>query len=225
MTTEAVQPPEHEHEDIPEPGTLGVTPTSADAPEESPAPPTGRTVHVSAWPMWVLGLVIFIDQVADERPPALLEQAVGDIDMLVVLAVEPEVESVGGAPRRLAQPVHGYRDQHTRRTDDEKGRPPPECGAHEPPDADAYADAGQQQALLHGERLPPLLLGVIVADEAGGRRLRDGLAEAEGRADGEQRAIRRHRCRQSRQARPGDDGVADRAAAVPAISEITGGAC
>ena len=33
MTTEAAPP--SEHEDIPEPGTLGATPSSADAPEES----------------------------------------------------------------------------------------------------------------------------------------------------------------------------------------------
>ncbi|MBV8296994.1 MAG: hypothetical protein JO085_09170, partial [Acidimicrobiia bacterium] len=62
MTSDAIPPvPEHRHEDIPEPGTLGITPTSADSPEETISLPSTRTVHVSAWPMWVLGLVIFID--------------------------------------------------------------------------------------------------------------------------------------------------------------------
>jgi len=67
-----------------------------------------------------------------------------------------------------------------------KARPPPERGAHDAPDADADADAGQQQTLLHGERLAPLLLRVVVADQAGRRRLGDGLAEPQGRPDGEE---------------------------------------
>jgi MFS family permease len=62
VTTEAAPP--SEHEDIPEAGTLGATPSSADAPEEAAAARPGSTKPViSAWPMWVLGLVILIDQV------------------------------------------------------------------------------------------------------------------------------------------------------------------
>ena len=103
MTTEAVQPPEHEHEDIPEPGTLGVTPTSADAPEESPAPPTGRTVHVSAWPMWVLGLVIFIDQVDQNIlrgvvTPLKHDLGIGDLQIGVLLTAYTIVNGVITVP-------------------------------------------------------------------------------------------------------------------------------
>src|SRR4029079_7462429 len=64
MTTDAAPP--FEHEDIPEPGTLGVTPSSADAPEEPRREAVGSTAKklvVSSRPMWVLGLVIMIDQV------------------------------------------------------------------------------------------------------------------------------------------------------------------
>jgi MFS family permease len=50
-----------EHEDTFEPATLGATPSSADALEESPNAP--GPAHVSGWPMWMLGLVIMIDQV------------------------------------------------------------------------------------------------------------------------------------------------------------------
>ncbi|MEA3078091.1 MAG: hypothetical protein QOF60_2999 [Actinomycetota bacterium] len=49
-----------DHEDTIEPATLGITPSSADALEETPKRPPGR---VSNWPMWILGLVIMIDQI------------------------------------------------------------------------------------------------------------------------------------------------------------------
>ena len=57
------------HEETFEPATLGSTPSSADALEEptyaagtEPDPPPGGTKRiVSAWPMWLLGLVIMID--------------------------------------------------------------------------------------------------------------------------------------------------------------------
>jgi MFS family permease len=52
-----------EHEDTFEPATLGATPSSADAVEEAPAAPAPAGPKlVSAIPMWVLGLVIMIDQ-------------------------------------------------------------------------------------------------------------------------------------------------------------------
>jgi MFS family permease len=58
------------HEDTIEPATLGATPSSADAVEQLEAQEQGPTVVVtrspavlSKWPMWVLGLVIMIDQV------------------------------------------------------------------------------------------------------------------------------------------------------------------
>ena len=47
----------------PEPATLGVTPTSADALVEPPSTTPVTAKPVSNWPMWVLGLVIMIDQV------------------------------------------------------------------------------------------------------------------------------------------------------------------
>jgi MFS family permease len=50
-----------EHEETIEPATLGATPSSADALEEPPSPPPAH--RTSLWPMWVLGLVIMIDQV------------------------------------------------------------------------------------------------------------------------------------------------------------------
>ena len=72
-----------EHEDTIEPATLGTTPSSADALEESteaepvattaaaapagpavPAAPGGAAApSASRWPMWILGLVIMIDQI------------------------------------------------------------------------------------------------------------------------------------------------------------------
>ncbi|HVF32890.1 MAG TPA: MFS transporter [Acidimicrobiales bacterium] len=53
------------HDETFEPATLGITPSSADALAEPPgAPPTGTTTTpTSSWPMWILGLVIMIDQV------------------------------------------------------------------------------------------------------------------------------------------------------------------
>jgi MFS family permease len=55
-----------DHEETLQPSTYGVTPSSADAvEEEAPAakPTPSASVKVSAWPMWMLGLVIMIDQV------------------------------------------------------------------------------------------------------------------------------------------------------------------
>jgi MFS family permease len=90
MTTEAVQPPEHEHEDIPEPGTLDITPSSADAPEEAPSPPSADKFQVSPWPMWVLGLVIFIDQVDQNIlrgvvTPLKHDLGIGDLQIGILL--------------------------------------------------------------------------------------------------------------------------------------------
>jgi len=48
------------HEDTIDPATLGTTPSSADAVEE---PIVVTRPVISKWPMWVLGLVIMIDQV------------------------------------------------------------------------------------------------------------------------------------------------------------------
>ena len=53
--------PGAEHEETFEPTTLGATPSSADALEESPNAP--GPAHVSGWPMWMLGLVIMVDQI------------------------------------------------------------------------------------------------------------------------------------------------------------------
>ncbi|MBV8982478.1 MAG: MFS transporter [Acidimicrobiia bacterium] len=90
MTTEAFPPPEHTHEHIPEPGTLDATPSSADAPEEAPAPTGARRVQVSAWPMWVLGLVIFIDQVDQNIlrgvvTPLKHDLGIGDLQIGILL--------------------------------------------------------------------------------------------------------------------------------------------
>jgi MFS family permease len=51
-----------EHERTFEPATLGITPSSADAEEVTPEVAAQRQA-TSSWPMWVLGLVIMIDQV------------------------------------------------------------------------------------------------------------------------------------------------------------------
>ncbi len=86
MTVEAVPP--SEHEDIPEPGTLGATPTSTDVPEEQTA--GRRTIAVSAWPMWMLGLVIFIDQVDQNIlrgvvTPLKHDLGIGDLEIGILL--------------------------------------------------------------------------------------------------------------------------------------------
>src|SRR5215207_972359 len=63
-------------------------------------------------------------------------------------------------------------------------RPPPPDDLPEraaEPDADAGAD--DQHHLLDRERLPALVGRVVVAHEAGTRRLADGLAEAEERPE------------------------------------------
>ncbi|MBV9410271.1 MAG: MFS transporter, partial [Acidimicrobiia bacterium] len=87
MTTEAVQPG---HEDIPEPGTLDITPSSADVPEETPSTPSTRKLQISVWPMWVLGLVIFIDQVDQNIlrgvvTPLQHEFGIGDLEIGILL--------------------------------------------------------------------------------------------------------------------------------------------
>lgn len=48
-----------------EPATLGATPSSADDVDlpESLSPPAQPPVRVSTWPMWLLGLVIMVDQI------------------------------------------------------------------------------------------------------------------------------------------------------------------
>jgi MFS family permease len=88
VTTEAVQPPEHA--DIPEPGTLGITPTSADASEETSSPSAAAKPHISVWPMWVLGLVIFIDQVDQNIlrgvvTPLKQDFGIGDLQIGILL--------------------------------------------------------------------------------------------------------------------------------------------
>src|SRR5687767_10470799 len=53
-----------EHEDTLQPSTFGATPSSADAVEEAaPSPTPSGPQKVSGWPMWVLGLVIMVDQI------------------------------------------------------------------------------------------------------------------------------------------------------------------
>jgi len=103
VTTEAVPPPEHEHEDIPEPGTLDITPTSADVPEETPAAPSARKLSVSVWPMWVLGLVIFIDQVDQNIlrgvvTPLQHDLGIGDLQIGVLLTAYTIVNGVITVP-------------------------------------------------------------------------------------------------------------------------------
>jgi len=90
VTTEAVEPSGHRHEDIPEPGTLDITPSSADVPEEALSTPPKPKVHVSPWPMWVLGLVIFIDQVDQNIlrgvvTPLQHDLGIGDLEIGVLL--------------------------------------------------------------------------------------------------------------------------------------------
>jgi len=102
VTTEAVPPP-REHEDIPEPGTLGITPTSADAPDETPASTSTRTFEVSPWPMWVLGLVIFIDQVDQNIlrgvvTPLKHDLGIGDLQIGVLLTAYTIVNGVITVP-------------------------------------------------------------------------------------------------------------------------------
>lgn len=50
----------HHHEETFNPATLGITPSSSDAEEVDDTAPRPRTTN---WPMWILGLVIMIDQV------------------------------------------------------------------------------------------------------------------------------------------------------------------
>ena len=88
MTTEAV-PPSH-HEDVPEPATLGATPSSADASEEVIAPSSAARQGLSTWPMWVLGLVILIDQVDQNIlrgvvTPLKQDLGIGDLEIGVLL--------------------------------------------------------------------------------------------------------------------------------------------
>lgn len=62
--TDDAGPHPHRHEATFEPATLGITPSSADALEEEAKPPAGAAGRpTSSWPMWILGLVIMIDQV------------------------------------------------------------------------------------------------------------------------------------------------------------------
>ena len=57
----------------------------------------------------------------------------------------------------------------------------PKAAADAAAEADADAGAGEQHDLLDRERLAALLRRVVVAEQAGGRRLGDRLAEAERR--------------------------------------------
>ena len=52
-----------DHEETLQPSTYGATPSSADAVEEEAPTAGGPGARVSAWPMWVLGLVIMVDQI------------------------------------------------------------------------------------------------------------------------------------------------------------------
>ncbi|MCU1449181.1 MAG: hypothetical protein JWP02_1351, partial [Acidimicrobiales bacterium] len=89
MTTEAAPP--SEHEDVPEPATLGATPLPVDAPEPAPsAPPPASKPVISPWPMWVLGLVILIDQVDQNIlrgvvTPLKEELGLGDLQIGILL--------------------------------------------------------------------------------------------------------------------------------------------
>lgn len=50
-----------DHEETLQPSTFGATPSSADAVEQPPTP--SPPARVPGWPMWVLGLVIMVDQI------------------------------------------------------------------------------------------------------------------------------------------------------------------
>jgi MFS family permease len=86
-----------EHEQTFEPATLGVTPSSADALEESPNAP--GPAHVHGWPMWVLGLVIMIDQVDQNVVRGLVtplkeDLGLGDFEIGVLLSAFVVVNGV-----------------------------------------------------------------------------------------------------------------------------------
>ncbi len=53
-----------DHEETLQPSTYGATPSSADAVEEETSPSKAAgPPQISSWPMWVLGLVIMVDQI------------------------------------------------------------------------------------------------------------------------------------------------------------------
>jgi MFS family permease len=91
----------NEHEETFEPATLGITPSSADALEESPnAPGPG---HVSGWPMWVLGLVIMIDQVDQSVVRGLVtplkeDLGIGDFQIGILLSAFVVVNGIVTVP-------------------------------------------------------------------------------------------------------------------------------
>ena len=86
------------------------------------------------------------------------------------------------------------------------------------PDPDRGTDDAHD--LLQREGARAVVRGVVVGDQRVRRRLRDPLAEAEQRATEEQLGEGLRRRDDHRERAPRDDGVADRARAVPPVGEV-----
>ena len=117
--------------------------------------------------------------VAEELAPALVSEAFGDFDDVFVVGRQAEVQPIGFPSSRFLQPVDGNGDEHARRADEQEGPTPAEGVADESAKTDSQPKAYEHQALLDGEGQPPLFERVVVGQQAGARRLRDGLTESE----------------------------------------------
>ena len=114
-------------------------------------------------------------------------------------AIRSAVPRFGSRSRKASQATNSAGSAATSIADppaeDRRRAPPPRAMPRPPP--------AMRHHLLDRERLPALLGRVVVAEQAGGRRLGDGLAEAEGRADADQhREAERRRAPSGGEARP-----------------------
>ena len=125
--------------------------------------------------------------VAEEPAEAVLEQAGVVVGAGVLdLAGAQRRQHVGRAPTGLAQPEHQQGDEQSGYGDDHQCRSPSECRADEAAEPDAEAGTGEQHHLLDREGPASLVGRVVVAEQAGGRRLGHALAEPERRAHHDQ---------------------------------------
>lgn len=163
------------------------------------------------------------DHVDEEPADPVLEQAVVLVRRVLVRIRDPEMEPVAVPPPRLTQAVRDRRDDEPRGANDDERRVPAELRADGAAERDTDAEADDAHDLLHRERGAALLRGVVVGDQVVRRRLRDGLAEAEQGAPGDELSEVLRRGGQHRDAAPGDHRVADRARPMPAIGQIARG--
>ena len=126
----------------------------------------------------------------NRRKPVLEQRARGSGSASAAGVARRRRRRAGGRRDRACGSRNAYarnRDEDARRADDEERGAPPERVADRAAERDAQPEADEAHHLLVREHPAALARGVVVGEQARGRRFRDGLTEPEQRAQPDER--------------------------------------